>query len=388
MQKGVAAYGLYEDAALVVQQGKIAWVGERKSLPSAFEGIDKEDIGGRLVTPVLIDCHTHLVFGGNRALEFSMRLQGISYEEISQQGGGIASTVRATRASSDAELLKGALKRLDCLLAEGVGVVEVKSGYGLTIEDEMRMLRVARRLEKERDVKICTTWLAAHALPEEYLGRSDDYLNQVVIPGLYLANDEGLIDAVDGFCERIGFTSSQLARVFRVAKTLGLPVKIHAEQLSDQKGALMAASQAALSADHLEYLQAEDVREFAESGTVAVLLPGAFYSIRETQLPPIKALRDAGVDIAIATDCNPGTSPLSSLLVAMNMACTLFSITPEEALAGVTRNAAKALGLTGKYGVVASGAVAELAVWDLDHPAELAYWIGGSPFHKYLSHRY
>jgi len=387
MLPGGEPYGLCSDAALVVLDGKVAWTGQRSALPERFAGLPVEDLGGRLVTPALIDCHTHLVFGGNRAREFELRLLGAGYEDIARQGGGIASTVRATREATDEELLRTALIRLDALIADGVGVVEVKSGYGLTIKDELRMLRIARRLEKERPVKVVTTWLAAHAVPAEYEGRSDDYINEVVIPGLYQANAEGLVDAVDGFCERIGFSTYQVRRVLTVARDLGLGVKLHAEQLSDQKGALLAASFGALSADHLEYLREEDVEEFAESGTVAVLLPGAFYALREKQLPPISVLRDHAVDMAIATDFNPGTSPLGSLLMAMNMACILFAMTPEEALSGVTRNAAKALGLTGQFGVLAPGANAEIAVWDVDHPSELSYWMGGSPLYTLISNR-
>jgi len=387
MLPGGEPYGLCSDAALVVRDGKVAWTGERSALPERFAGLPVEDLGGRLVTPALIDCHTHLVFGGNRAREFELRLLGAGYEEIARQGGGIASTVRATREATDEELLRTALIRLDALIADGVGVVEVKSGYGLTIKDELRMLRIARRLEKERPVKVVTTWLAAHAVPAEYEGRPDDYINEVVIPGLYQANAEGLVDAVDGFCERIGFSTYQVRRVLTVARDLGLGVKLHAEQLSDQKGALLAASFGALSADHLEYLREEDVEEFSESGTVAVLLPGAFYALREKQLPPISALRDHAVGMAIATDFNPGTSPLGSLLMAMNMACILFAMTPEEALSGVTRNAAKALGLTGQFGVLAPGANAEIAVWDVDHPSELSYWMGGSPLYTLISNR-
>lgn len=385
MTKGGQPYGLVEDAALAIQDGKVAWIGKSTAIPDQFNAYHIEDLGGALVTPSLIDCHTHLVFGGNRAREFEMRLDGASYEEIARSGGGIISTVKATRAASDEELLESALRRLDDLIGEGVGVVEIKSGYGLTIKDEMRMLRVARQLEKKRPIKIVTTWLAAHAVPPEYADGSGAYIDEIVIPGMKMAADEGLVDAVDVFCESIGFSLSQTERVFQAAKTLGLPVKLHAEQLSDQKGSLLAARYDGLSADHLEYLKETDVPTFAASDTVAVLLPGAFYTLKETKLPPIEALRRHNVDMAIATDCNPGSSPISSLLTIMNMACTEFSMTPEEALTGVTRCAAKALGLSEQHGVIAVGRDANFAVWDVDHPAELSYWVGKSPLIKTIS---
>jgi imidazolonepropionase len=316
-----------------------------------------------------------------------MRLKGASYAEISRAGGGIVSTVKATRLASDEALLQSAAKRLDDLIAQGVAVVEIKSGYGLTIVDELRMLRVARKLETIRPVKIMTTWLAAHAVPQEYKDRLDDYIDQVAIPGLQQAVDEGLVDAVDGFCESIAFSVEQIERLFKVAQSLGLPVKLHAEQLTDQKGALLVSKYKGLSADHLEYLSVDDVATFAESGAVAVMLPGAFYTLKETKVPPIESFRSAAVEMAVATDCNPGSSPISSILMAMNMACTQFSMTPEEALQGTTRCAAKALGLQGDYGVIEAGARAELAVWDVKHPAELSYWLGSSIFHKRISHR-
>lgn len=387
MKAGAGAYGLIDDGALVLRGDHLAWVGSADAIPAEYSDIKIEKLGGRLVTPALVDCHTHLVFGGNRAQEFAMRQGGASYEEIARAGGGIVSTVKATRASSDDELLQLALRRLDDLISEGVGVVEVKSGYGLTIEDEIRMLRVARRLETIRPVTIVTSWLAAHAIPTEFVGRADAYIDEIAIPGLKQAASEGLVDAVDGFCENIAFSAEQIERVFVTAKKLGLPVKLHAEQLSDQKGALLAARYGALSADHLEYLDGPDVEKFATSGAVAVLLPGAFYTLKETKLPPISALRQHGVDMAIATDCNPGSSPISSLLTVMNMACTEFSMTPEEALLGVTRNGAKALGLSSEYGQLSFGFAAELAVWNVDHPADLSYWIGGSPLHKYISRK-
>ena len=387
MESGRPSYGLIEDAAILQRDGLIEWVGRSGAVPGKRSEMAEQSLQGRLVTPALIDCHTHLVFGGNRAKEFEQRLQGVSYEEIARSGGGINSTVESTRTASFEALVSASLRRLDDLISDGVAVVEVKSGYGLTIEDEIRMLRVARKLEALRPVKIVTTWLAAHALPPAFKNRPDDYIDEVAIPGLVRAAEEGLVDAVDGFCEAIGFSPAQIERVFQAAASLGLPVKLHAEQISDLKGALLAARYSALSADHLEFLSETDVPEFARAGTVAVLLPGAFYTLRETKLPPIAALRKHGVDIAIATDCNPGSSPLSSLLAAMNMACIQFSLTPEEALAGTTRNAAKALGLAGMYGEITQGAKTELAVWDVAHPADLSYWIGRSTLHMRLSNR-
>ena len=379
MESGRPSYGLIEDAAILQRDGLIEWVGRSGAVPGRRSEMAEQSLQGRLVTPALIDCHTHLVFGGNRAKEFEQRLQGVSYEEIARSGGGINSTVESTRTASFEALVSASLRRLDDLISDGVAVVEVKSGYGLTIEDEIRMLRVARKLEALRPVKIVTTWLAAHALPPAFKDRPDNYIDEVAIPGLVRAAEEGLVDAVDGFCETIGFSPAQIERVFQAAASLGLPVKLHAEQISDLKGALLAARYSALSET--------DVPEFARAGTVAVLLPGAFYTLRETKLPPIAALRKHGVDIAIATDCNPGSSPLSSLLAAMNMACIQFSLTPEEALAGTTRNAAKALGLAGMYGEITQGAKTELAVWDVAHPADLSYWIGRSPLHMRLSNR-
>ncbi len=383
MQAGGTPYGLINQAAIAIEDGLITWVGEHASVPDHLHDLPVQQLGGRLVTPALIDCHTHLVFGGNRAQEFEQRLGGTSYEEIAAAGGGIASTVNATRKATDSELLAQALKRLDLLLNEGVAVVEIKSGYGLTVAEELRMLRVARSLSNHRPIKVVTSWLAAHALPPEYAGQSDAYIDQVVIPGMAEGKRQGLIDAVDGYCESLAFTTHQMDRVFRAAKHLGLPIKLHAEQLSDQKGALLLAQHKGLSADHLEFLAPVDVKPFATSGAVAVLLPGAYYTLRATQLPPVNALREAGVDLAVATDCNPGSSPCSSLLLAMNMACTLFSLTPEEALAGVTRCAAKALGMANQFGLAQIGATAEFAVWDVDHPAELSYWMGQCP----LAHR-
>ncbi len=373
--------GVIEKGALALEAGRIAWVGPENEVPRHFDRLAKNPMAGRLVTPALIDCHTHVVFAGNRANEFEMRLNGASYEDVARAGGGIVSTVRATRLASEQDLLESALPRVDALLAEGVCVVEVKSGYGLDTETELRMLRAARAIATKRPVRVVTSFLGAHAVPPEYKGRADAYIDDVCIPTLRAAHAEGLVDAVDGFCEGIGFSPPQIARVFEAAKSLSLPVKLHAEQLSNLGGAKLAASFGALSVDHVEYLDEEGVVAVARAGTVAVLLPGAFYALRETQVPPIAALRRHGVAIAVATDCNPGSSPLSSLLLAMNMACTLFRLTPLEALRGVTVNAARALGLK-DCGSIAAGMRADLAVWNVEHPAELAYRIGFNPLHS------
>jgi imidazolonepropionase len=380
MEEDGAPYGLIEDALIAIADGRIAWIGRRADAPSAIRALPIQKQEGRLVTPGLIDCHTHIVHGGDRAREFEMRLEGASYEEIARAGGGIISTVRATRAADEDALVDSALPRLDSLIAEGVTTIEIKSGYGLDVATELAMLRAARRLGAKRDIDVVTSFLGAHAVPPEYRNDPDGYIDEVCIPALDRAAEEELADAVDGFCEGIAFTPGQIARVFDHATELELPVKLHAEQLSDLGGAALAASYGALSADHLEYLDAEGVRAMAEAGTVAVLLPGAFYTLRETQLPPVVALREAGVPIAIATDCNPGSSPLTSLLLAMNMACTLFRLTPEEALAGATRVAAQALGLPDR-GVLAEGLRADVAIWDVEHPAELSYRIGFNPLH-------
>lgn len=385
MCEGGAPYGLVEDAGIAIEGDMIVWAGAMSNLPERFSGWERTDFGGRLATPALVDCHTHLVFGGNRAREFEMRLEGASYEEVARAGGGIVSTVSATRGLDEDALVEDALKRLDALLAEGVATVEVKSGYGLTVEDELKMLRAARRLAELRPVRIKTSYLAAHAVPAEYRGREDAYIDAVVLPGMDAAHAEGLVDAVDGFCEGIAFSPAQMARVFDRARELGLPVKLHAEQLSNLGGAKMAASYGALSADHLEYLDEEGVAAMAASGTVAVLLPGAFYTLRETQYPPLAALRKHGVRIAVATDCNPGSSPLASLLLTVNMACTLFRMTPEEALVGATREGARALGLAGEIGTIEAGKRAEIAIWDVEHPAELAYRIGFNPLHRRIA---
>ena len=378
MAHGDAPYGMIRDAAIAIQDGKIAWVGPQTDVPADFAGLDQRSLGGRVVTPGLIDCHTHIVHGGDRAVEFEMRLNGASYEEVARAGGGIVSTVTATRAASEDELLAQALRRVDVLIAEGVTTIEIKSGYGLDTETELRMLRVARMIADQRPIRVKTTFLGAHATPAEYAGRDDDYIDEVCIPALRAAHAEGLVDAVDGFCEGIAFQPAQIARVFDVARDLGLPVKLHAEQLSNLSGAKLAASYGALSADHIEYLDEPGASARADAGTVAVILPGAFYTLRETQQPPLDLLRKHGVPIALATDLNPGTSPLNSILLTMIMGCTLFRMTPEEALRGVTQHAAAALGLT-DLGTIAPGQVADLAVWDIAEPAELSYRIGFNP---------
>lgn len=381
MLSNTSAYGLVKNGAVALRDGKIAWAGPEEDLPAMFAGWPREDLGGRLVTPAFVDCHTHIVFGGNRAREFELRLEGASYEEVARAGGGIVSTVTATRAASEDALVADALPRVDALLAEGIATIEIKSGYGLDVETELRMLRAARRIGQERPVRVRTSFLGAHAVPAEYKHRPDAYIDEVCLPALTKAAEEGLVDAVDGFCEGIGFSPAQIERVFKRAEALGLPVKLHAEQLSDLGGTALAARHGALSADHLEYLGEDGISAMVKSGTVAVLLPGAFYTLRETQLPPVQALRDAGVPIAIATDCNPGSSPLTSLLLTMNMACTLFRMTPEEALAGATRIAAQALGLD-DAGTIEAGKRADLAIWNVGEPAELAYRIGFNPLHK------
>jgi imidazolonepropionase len=373
-------YGLIPDAAVALDGDRIAWVGPMGELPSAFRGLPDLDCSGRLVTPGLIDCHTHAVFAGHRAVEFELRLKGASYEEIARAGGGILSTVTATRAASEAELLALALPRIDQLIASGATTIEIKSGYGLTVEDELKMLRAARRIGQSRPVTVKTTHLAAHAIPPDYKGRAQAYIDEVALPSLRAAHAEGLVDAVDAFCEGIAFSVDELRPLFTEARGLGLPVKLHAEQLTDQGGAAFAAGHRALSADHLEYLSSEGIAAMAKAGTVAVILPGAFYTLRESQLPPIAALRAARVPMAVATDLNPGSSPMASLTLAMNMACTLFRMTPEEALLGTTVHAARALGFTDR-GRVAPGLRADLCIWDADHPAELAYRIGATSLH-------
>lgn len=380
MEPGSAPYGLISAGAIVLSDRQIEWCGAEANLPP-LDPDNRWDAGGRLVTPALIDCHTHIVFGGNRAREFELRLAGASYEQIAREGGGIVATVAATRVCDETQLLAQALRRVDAMIAEGVATLEVKSGYGLTIADELKMLRVARRIGTERPVRVVTSYLAAHAVPPEYKGRADAYLDAVVLPGLEAAHAAGLVDAVDGFCETIAFSPEQIARVFDKARALGLPVKLHAEQLSNLGAAALAARHGALSADHLEYLDAAGVAAMAAAGTAAVLLPGAYYTLREKKAPPVDLLRQAGVHIAIATDCNPGSSPLTSPLLAMNMAATLFGLTPEEALAGMTREAARALGIS-NGGMLRPGYCADLAVWDVESPAELSYRIGFNPLHR------
>ena len=384
---GTVPYGLIEVGAVVLSGDTIVWAGALRDVPKTYSDEQMHDMGGRLITPAFIDCHTHIVHGGNRAKEFAMRLDGASYEDVARAGGGIVSTVSHTRSASENELVQSALPRLDALIAEGVCCVEVKSGYGLDQATELRMLRAARALEKQRNVRISTTFLGAHAVPADHGvtdidgNAADSYIDEVCIPALGAAHNENLVDAVDGFCEGIAFTPDQIERVFNVAKALGLPIKLHAEQLSNIGGTQLAARYNAMSVDHIEYANESDIKAMAASGCVAVLLPGAFYTIRENQLPPLDHLRTHQVPIALATDCNPGSSPLASLLLTMNMACTLFKMTPEEALAGVTRNAAKALKLN-NVGTIEAGKRADLSVWDVEHPAELAYRIGFNPLYK------
>ncbi|WP_297777597.1 imidazolonepropionase [uncultured Roseovarius sp.] len=370
-------YGLVLQGAILVDAGRIVWLGKDADVRRGYQG-PEEDLEGRLVTPALIDCHTHIVHGGNRSGEFEMRLNGASYQDVARAGGGIVSTVTATRAASEEVLLNGALRFVDALIAEGVCTLEVKSGYGLDIDTELKMLRVARSIEDVRDIRVKTTFLGAHAVPKEFDGRTLTYVQQICIPALNAAHAAGLVDAVDGFCEGIAFSPEDLEPLFARAQSLGLPIKLHAEQLSHLGGTQLAARHGALSVDHLEYATDEDAKAMAQSGSVAVILPGAFYTLRETRMPPIDAFRAAGVPMALATDCNPGSSPLASVLLTMNMGCTLFRMTPEEALAGVTRHAARALGLD-DCGMLAAGMRADLAVWDVEHPAELAYRIGYNP---------
>jgi len=372
----VDGIGELRDAAIAVQDGRIAWLGAAIDAPPAAHTIDG---GGAWLTPGLIDCHTHIVHAGNRSGEFEARLNGASYEEIARAGGGIMATVRATRAASVDALVTQSAPRVLRLLAEGVTTLEIKSGYGLSLEGETAMLRAARAIGEQLPVRVATTFLGAHALPPEYAGRPDDYIDDLCTHMLPQLAHAGLVDAVDAFCERIGFTHAQTARVFTAAAALGLPVKLHAEQLSDQGGAALVAQFNGLSADHLEHVTQAGIDAMAAAGTVAVLLPGAFYFLRETVAPPVAALRAAGVPLALATDCNPGTSPLTSLLLAMNMACTLWRMTPAEALAGCTVHAARALGLQDRIGTLAVGKRADFALWDIERPADLAYAMGLNP---------
>ena len=378
-------YSIIEDAAMVTAGSLIEWIGPRSQVPSA-EYAQVHDLQGAWVTPGLIDCHTHTVFGGNRSGEFEQRLEGVSYAEIAAKGGGIASTVRATRAATEDELFASAHKRLCSLLRDGVTTVEIKSGYGLDLVNERKMLRVARRLGEALPVSVRATCLAAHALPPEYKDRADDYIDHICAEMLPALAAEGLVDAVDAFCEYLAFSTEQVERVFNVAQQLGLPVKLHAEQLSSLHGSSLAARYHALSADHLEFMTEEDAIAMAASGTVAVLLPGAFYFLRETQLPPMDALRKHGVKIAIASDLNPGTSPALSVRLMLNMACTLFRMTPEEALAGATQHAATALGMGDTHGSLEVGKVADFVAWQIDRPADLAYWLGGELDKRVVRH--
>ena len=378
-------YSIIEDAAMVTAGSLIEWIGPLADLPQG-DYAHVHDLQGAWVTPGLIDCHTHTVFGGNRSGEFEQRLEGVSYAEIAAKGGGIASTVRATRAASEDELFASAHKRLRSLLRDGVTTVEIKSGYGLDLASERKLLRVIRRLGDALPVSVRATCLAAHALPPEYKDRADDYIEHICSDMLPALAAEGLVDAVDAFCEYLAFSPAQVERVFKVAQQLGLPVKLHAEQLSSLHGSSLAARYHALSADHLEFMTEDDAIAMAASGTVAVLLPGAFYFLRETQLPPMDALRKHGVKIAIASDLNPGTSPALSVRLMLNMACTLFRMTPEEALAGVTQHAASALGMGDTHGSLEVGKVADFVAWQIDRPADLAYWLGGELDKRVVRH--
>lgn len=383
-------YGEIRDAAIGVKGGRIAWIGPRASLAADERELAQEirPLGGAWVTPGLVDCHTHLVFGGDRSSEWERRLNGATYEEIARAGGGILSTVRATRAAGEDDLVASALVRLRAMTAEGLTTIEVKSGYGLDLENELKCLRAAARLEGPGGVRVRRTLLSAHAVPPEFEDNRNGYIDLITSQIIPAAAREGLADAVDAFCETIGFTPGETRRVFAAARANGLRVKLHAEQLTDQGGAALAADYGALSADHLEHLTADGIKAMARAGTVAVLLPGAYYFLRDTTPPPVEALRKAGVPMAVATDCNPGTSPLTSPLLAMNMACTLFRVTPEEALAGFTREGARALGLQDETGTLEVGKAADLAAWRIDGPHELAYWMGANPLAgRYLAGR-
>ncbi len=375
MVPGGAPYGTIEDGAILVRDGRIAWVGARVDLPS-HQAVQTDRLDGRWVTPGLIDCHTHLVFGGDRSGEFEQRLGGATYEEIARAGGGIVSSVAATRAASEDDLYASALTRLEGLKASGVTTVEIKSGYGLDRESELKMLRVARRIGREAGVRVRTSYLGLHAVPPEHRADRAAYVDLAIDDILPAAHTEGLVDAVDAYCEPIAFSTNEVARLFDKARDLGLPVKLHADQLSDGGGAELAAKYGALSADHVEHTTGAGVRAMAQASVVAVLLPGAYLMLRETTPPPIALFRQHGVEMAVATDCNPGTSPVTSMTAALNLACVQFRLTPEEALAGATRIAAKALGLQGDIGMIEAGKIADLAVWDVERPAELCYWLG------------
>lgn len=384
MTDGGAPYGAIEEAAILITDGRIDWVGPRAALPTT-EAREIDRLDGRWVTPGLIDCHTHLVFGGDRSGEFEQRLNGATYEEIARAGGGIVSSVTATRAASEDELLASALRRLEGLKATGVTTVEIKSGYGLDLDSELKMLRVARRLGREAGVRVRTSYLGLHAVPPEFRGSEADraaYVDLAIDRILPAAHAEGLVNAVDAYCEPIAFSVDEVSRLFERARSLGLPVKLHADQLSDGGGAALAARYAALSADHIEHTGEAGVRAMAGAGVVAVLLPGAYLMLRETTPPPVGLLREHGVAMAVATDCNPGTSPVASMTAALNLACVQFRLTPEEALAGATRHAARALGLSETVGTISAGKAADLAVWDIRRPAELCYWLGAPLLHR------
>jgi imidazolonepropionase len=381
MIEGGQPYGAIEDAAILISDGRIAWVGQRADLP-VHKVMETDSLGGRWVTPGLIDCHTHLVFGGDRSGEFERRLEGATYEEIARAGGGIVSSVKATREASEDELYASACKRLEGLKATGVSTVEIKSGYGLDHDSELKMLRVARRIGKDAGVRVRTSYLGLHAVPPEHKADRAAYVDKAVDEILPAAHAEGLVDAVDAYCEPIAFTTEEVSRLFDKAEQLGLPVKLHADQLSDGGGAALAARYQALSADHIEHTTEEGVKAMAEAGVVAVLLPGAFLMLRETKAPPVALLRRHGVRMAVATDCNPGTSPVASMTAALNLACVQFCLTPEEAIAGATRHAARALGLQDEAGTIEAGKAADLAVWDISRPAELCYWLGAPLLHR------
>lgn len=385
MASGEAAYGAIEDGAILIRDGEIVWIGARATLPE-HEPIQTDHLDGRWVTPGLIDCHTHLVFGGDRSGEFEQRLSGVSYEEIAKAGGGIVSSVRMTREASEESLTASALRRLEGLKASGVTTVEIKSGYGLNMDAELRMLRAARRVGIEGGVRAVTSYLGLHAVPPEFRDNRAAYVDLAVDTILPAAHSQGLVDAVDAYCEPIAFSAAEVERLFHKARSLGLPVKLHADQLSDGGGAALAARHGALSADHIEHADEAGIAAMAQAGVVAVLLPGAFLMLRETTPPPIDILRAHGVAMAVATDCNPGTSPVASMLAALNLACVQFRLTPEEALAGATRHAARALGLHDRIGTLTPGKAADLAVWNVERPAELCYWLGAPLLHRrYLS---